>query len=247
MLDVAGEGADEDVLAKGSSVGRYTVLERLGAGGMGVVYAAYDPELDRKIALKFLRVQEGSEAEKAHRQERLVREAKAIAKLSHPNVVGIFEIGVHEGRVFLAMEFLGGGTLRDWMNAKKRPWREIVKMFIEVGQGLAAAHAEGLIHRDFKPDNVLIDKAGKPKVADFGLVRLRSTEDDASGPVEEEAPLEVSQAAPVPLTRTGAARPRTWRPSSSWAGRSTPAPISSRFASRCTRRCSASGRSTGRR
>jgi formylglycine-generating enzyme required for sulfatase activity len=205
MLEGEGEeGADEDVLAKGTSVGRYTVLERLGAGGMGVVYAAYDPELDRKIALKFLRAQEGSEADRAHRQERLVREAKAIAKLSHPNVVGIFDVGVHEGRVFLAMEYLGGGTLRDWMNAEKRPWREIVKMFIQVGQGLAAAHAEGLIHRDFKPDNVLIDKAGKPKVADFGLVRLGSTAGDASAPVGEEAPPEISQAAPVPLTRTGA-------------------------------------------
>jgi serine/threonine protein kinase len=204
MLDVVGdESEDEDVLAKGTSVGRYTVLERLGAGGMGVVYAAYDPELDRKIALKFLLGQQETEADNAHRRERLVREAKAIAKLSHPNVVGIFDVGVHEGRVFLAMEYLGGGTLRDWMNARKRPWREIVKMFIEVGQGLAAAHAEGLIHRDFKPDNVLIDKAGKPKVADFGLVRLRSTGLEASGPIEQAA-LEISETAHAPLTRTGA-------------------------------------------
>ena len=204
---------DEDVLHKGTSVGRYLVLERLGAGAMGVVYAAYDPELDRKIALKLLRAQEGRASDKARRQERLVREAKAIAKLSHPNVVGIFDVGVHEGQVFLAMEYLGGGTLRDWMNAKKRPWREIVKMFIEVGQGLAAAHAEGLIHRDFKPDNVLLDKAGKPKVADFGLVRLRAAgqvgesaaPDDPDVITQEDvvASLSVDETALAALTRTG--------------------------------------------
>ena len=161
-------------------VGRYLVVERLGAGAMGVVYAAYDPELDRKIALKLLRPQQG-EGDQARRQARLVREAKAIAKLSHPNVVGIFDVGVHDGQVFMAMEYLAGGTLRDWMAAKKRPWREIVKMFIEVGHGLAGAHAEGLIHRDFKPDNVLLDKNGVPKVVDFGLVRLSADGGGADG------------------------------------------------------------------
>jgi formylglycine-generating enzyme required for sulfatase activity len=206
--------ADDDVLQKGTSVGRYLVLERLGAGAMGVVYAAYDPELDRKIALKLLRTQE-RRGDKARRQERLVREAKAIAKLSHSNVVGIFDVGVHEGQVFLAMEYLGGGRLREWCDAKKRPWREVVKMFMDVGQGLAAAHAEGLIHRDFKPDNVLLDKQGKPKVADFGLVRLRSTALDAqaAGPADDAAPpppdeelvlLPIAQTALAPLTRTGA-------------------------------------------
>src|SRR5499427_8593647 len=160
-----------DVLKKGDTLGRYLVLEQLGAGAMGVVYAAYDPELDRKIAIKILRPHEGK-GDKTRRQERLVREAKAMAKLSHPNVGAIYDVGVHGDQVFLAMEFLSGGTLRDWVEAKKRPWREIVKMFIEVGKGLAGAHAEGLIHRDFKPDNVLIDKNGVPKVVDFGLVRL---------------------------------------------------------------------------
>jgi serine/threonine protein kinase/formylglycine-generating enzyme required for sulfatase activity len=199
------------VLVKGTSVGRYLVLERLGAGAMGVVYAAYDPELDRKIALKLLRAQEGRGGDRTRGQERLVREAKAIAKLSHPNVVGIFDVGVHEGHVFMAMEYLGGGTLREWMSAKKRSWREIVKMFIEVGRGLAAAHAEGLIHRDFKPDNVLVDKAGKPKVADFGLVRLRSGSDEAMSDTDdrpvtaEETPaLPIAETALAQLTRTGA-------------------------------------------
>jgi formylglycine-generating enzyme required for sulfatase activity len=201
------DGDDEDVLERGTSIGRYLVLERLGAGAMGVVYAAYDQELDRKIAIKLLRPADG-QGDEAKRRERLIREAKAIAKLSHPNVVGIFDVGVHDGQVFLAMEHLGGGTLRAWLAAERRSWREIVKMFIEVGQGLAAAHAEGLIHRDFKPDNVLLDKQGKPKVADFGLVRLHVG--DADAPTQAIAAVETTDvdgidSAPLgSLTRTGA-------------------------------------------
>src|SRR5262245_59928075 len=202
----------DEALATGTSIGRYRVLERLGAGAMGVVYAAYDPELDRKIAIKLLRP-EDAKGDQARRQERLIREAKAIARLSHPSVVGVFDVGVHDGQVFLAMEYLGGGTLRDWISAQKRSWREIVKMFIDVGHGLAAAHAEVLIPRDFKPDNALLDKQGKPKVVDFGLVRLTGTALDApaagsgddAAAVHEALPL-ISGAAtsPMALTRTGA-------------------------------------------
>ena len=105
---------DLDLLARGTTVGRYLVLERLGAGAMGVVYAAYDPELDRKVAIKLLRPHEGR-GDPSRRQARLVREAKAMAKLSHANVGGIFDVGVHEGQVFLAMEYLRGGTLREWL------------------------------------------------------------------------------------------------------------------------------------
>jgi eukaryotic-like serine/threonine-protein kinase len=208
--------ATNDVLNKGDALGRYLVLEQLGAGAMGVVYAAYDPELDRKIAIKILRPHEGK-GDRARRQERLVREAKAMAKLSHPNVGAIFDVGVHGDQVFLAMEFLSGGTLRDWVTSQKRPWREIVKVFIEVGKGLAGAHAEGLIHRDFKPDNVLLDKNGVPKVVDFGLVRLNSSALDRSttGSIdvvadtqdlarEEAAALSVAKTALADLTRTGA-------------------------------------------
>jgi formylglycine-generating enzyme required for sulfatase activity len=207
---------DVDVLKKGDTLGRYLVIERLGAGAMGVVYAAYDPELDRKIAIKILRPHEGK-GDPARRRERLVREAKAMAKLSHPNVGAIYDVGVHGDQVFLAMEFLSGGTLRDWVTAKKRPWREVVKMFIEVGKGLAGAHAEGLIHRDFKPDNVLIDKNGVPKVVDFGLVRLtsaaleRSTTGsmdavalDETAEEDDTASLPIAQTALAALTRTGA-------------------------------------------
>jgi len=204
----AGEtSVDLELLARGTTIGRYTVLERLGAGAMGVVYAAYDPELDRKIALKVLRSQR-SEGDRARRQARMVREAKAIARISHPNVVGIFDVGVHQGHVFMAMEHLAGGTLREWLAAKKRPWREVVSLFVEIGRGLAGAHAEGLVHRDFKPDNVLIDKNAVPKVVDFGLVRLSQTSAELTasdgGDPAEEAPAPRPAADVAALTLTGA-------------------------------------------
>jgi serine/threonine protein kinase/tetratricopeptide (TPR) repeat protein len=209
----AGPRDDDELLKRGATVGRYLVLERLGAGAMGVVYAAYDPELDRKVAIKLLRPYEGK-GDPKKRQARLVREAKAMAKLSHANVGAIHDVGVHDGQVFMAMEHLPGGTLRDWLAAAKRPWREIVRMFIEVGNGLAAAHAEGLIHRDFKPDNVLLDKTGKPKVVDFGLVRLSATMEMSTTGSDEEIDMEMAIAetqipASTPigeaaLTKTGA-------------------------------------------
>jgi serine/threonine protein kinase/tetratricopeptide (TPR) repeat protein len=209
------QGGEDDVLARGATVGRYLVLERLGAGAMGVVYAAYDPKLERKIAVKLLRPVE-RRGDQARRTARLEREAQAMAKLSHPNVGSIFDVGVHEGQVFLAMEYLAGGTLHQWIDGGKRPWRETVRMFIAVGHGLAAAHAEGLIHRDFKPDNVLLDKAGTPKVVDFGLVRLTDAlegsgddpvvvpADDPDLPIADTAIPESSRSGAGPLTRTGA-------------------------------------------
>ena len=210
-------GKTDGALKKGAALGRYLVLEQLGAGAMGVVYAAYDPELDRKIAIKVLRPHEGK-GNRERRQERLVREAKAMAKLSHPNVGAIYDVGVHGDQVFLAMEFLSGGTLTDWVRAKKRPSPEVVALFIEVGKGLGGAHAEGLIHRDFKPDNVLLDKNGVPKVVDFGLVRLTSAALDQSttGSVDPDAEdgdgadhdqlstLPIAKTALAALTRTGA-------------------------------------------
>jgi serine/threonine protein kinase/formylglycine-generating enzyme required for sulfatase activity len=209
--DVDDNQRDDEVLARGATVGRYLVLERLGAGAMGVVYAAYDPKLDRKIALKLLRPVEGR-GDQARRTARLEREAQAMAKLSHPNVGAIFDVGVYQDQVFLAMEYLSGGTLRQWIDAEKRPWRGIVKMFIGVGHGLAAAHTEGLIHRDFKPDNVLLDKAGTPKVVDFGLVRLTSSievtssgsYDDPDLPIAETAIATSGSHGSAALTRTGA-------------------------------------------
>ncbi len=155
----------------GTVVGRYLVLQRIGAGGMGVVYAAFDPELDRKVALKLLQPDalDGERASRGH--ARLVREAQAMAKLSHPNVVAVHDVGAFGSRVFVAMEFVAGTTLTQWAEAQPRPWRAMVDMYMAAGEGLAAAHARGLVHRDFKPDNVLVGEDGRPRVLDFGLAR----------------------------------------------------------------------------
>ena len=196
--------AGDDLLARRSTLGRYVVIQRIGTGGMGVVYAAYDPELDRKVAIKLLRAR-AEDGHQDRRERRLAREAKAVARLSHPNVVGIFDVGGHDGRVFLAMEHLGGGTLRDWLAAEKRPWRAVLKMFAAAGRGLAAAHGEGLVHRDFKLDNVLLDKSGVPKVVDFGVVRFASAPDPAERTADD--PPAVAAAAAAAAVAAAAAAP----------------------------------------
>ena len=136
-------------LARGASIGRYVVLGLVGRGGMGEVYAAYDPELDRKVAIKLLRVR-GSQAEADEGRSRLLREAQAIAKLSHPNVVVVYDVGAFEDQVFMAMEFVDGHTLSYWMHAAARRWTEVLKVFAEAGRGLAAAHEKDMVHRDRK-------------------------------------------------------------------------------------------------
>jgi formylglycine-generating enzyme required for sulfatase activity len=199
-------GPPPDTLRVGAVIDRYIVVERLGAGAMGVVYAAYDPKLDRKVALKLLR-RRADGGDQLLGQERLVREAKAIARLSHANIVSVFDVGVHQREVFLAMEYLSGGTLRRWVAAERRHWREVTKTFIAVGRGLEAAHAAGLIHRDFKADNVLLDRSGVPKIVDFGLVRLAEageSELTIDGGDAEPPPSSSSEVGFEPLTRTGA-------------------------------------------
>jgi len=188
---------EEEAPPPRTRLGRYTLLEVIGRGGMGEVWAAFDPDLDRKIAIKVLH---GDVAATEVARTRIVREARAMARLSHPNVVAIHDVGLAGGEVFIAMEFVGGGTLRTWL--KTEPSLEaIVAMFTEAGRGLAAAHAEGLVHRDFKPGNVLVGKDGRPRVADFGLVR--STEESEEPPPDED-PSQLDERGLETLTRTGA-------------------------------------------
>jgi tetratricopeptide (TPR) repeat protein/predicted Ser/Thr protein kinase len=145
-------------------VGRFAILELLGEGGMGTVYAVYDEQLDRRVALKLVK---GVQSTTAH--QRMLREARAMAKLSHPNVVPVFEVGEHEGQMYLAMEFVKGQTLAQWLEEEKPTWTEVVTTYLQAGRGLCAAHAEGLVHRDFKPQNAVMGADGRVRVLDFGL------------------------------------------------------------------------------
>jgi serine/threonine protein kinase len=155
-----------------ATYGRFVSLGVIGRGGMGVVLRAKDPELDRNVAIKVLGPSWSADSTSA---QRLQREAQAMAKLSHPNVVTVYEMGQVGTERFIAMELVEGTTLRRWLVEQTRPAREIVAAFVECGRGLAAAHAAGLVHRDFKPENVLIGADGRPRVTDFGLVAGGST------------------------------------------------------------------------
>src|SRR6187401_230617 len=154
-------------LVRGASIGRYVVLGLVGRGGMGGVYEAYDPELDRKVAVKLLRVKPGNGVSLAEGRHRTLREAQAIARLSHSNVVVVYDVGTFEDKVFIAMEYVEGNTVTYWLQARQRSWQEILKVFMAAGSGLAAAHDKGLVHRDFKTDNVMIDRVGQVRVMDF--------------------------------------------------------------------------------
>ena len=176
-----------DVLPRGAAIGRYVVLGLVGRGGMGDVYAAYDPELDRKVAVKLLRARPSTGQSTSEGRTRLLREAQAIAKLSHPNVVVVYDVGTFNEVVFIAMEFIDGDTVRYWLNAATRGWREILRVFVAAGRGLAAAHDAGLVHRDFKPDNVMVSRDGKVRVMDFGLARQTTAADLAQESPEAAA------------------------------------------------------------
>ena len=178
---------------------RYTVLRQLGAGGMGKVYLAYDERLDRRVAIKLLLHEHASDRSK----QRLLREAQAMARLAHPNVVTVFEVGEVEDEIFIAMEYIQGSNLRHWLRREPRTRAQILAVFQAAGEGLAAAHEAGIIHRDFKPDNVLVGDDGRVLVADFGLAHGGG---DASMTTEEElesGPSIGSQPRPR-LTQTGA-------------------------------------------
>ncbi|WP_342377718.1 serine/threonine protein kinase [Myxococcus stipitatus] len=165
---------------KGTRLGPYVLGEMLGLGGMGVVYVAEDTRLGRKVALKLLRPARQGVAEE--RRGRLLREAQAMARVSHPNVLPVFELGSAEGRDYLAMEWVEGTTLAGWLREQTHSWEEVLEKFLAAGAGLAAAHREGLVHRDFKPANVLVGKDGRVRVTDFGLVRRWQAE---ASPLDE--------------------------------------------------------------
>ncbi len=158
----------------GTRIDRYVMISELGAGGMGRVYLASDPELDRKVAIKVLRHVDA----KGDYDARLRREAQALARVTHPNVAAIYDVGELDDHLFLAMEYVGGGTLSAWLAAEPRTWREVVRVFAGAARGLAAVHATGFVHRDFKPDNVLLDDGGQAKVTDFGLVATLAERSD---------------------------------------------------------------------
>lgn len=189
-----------------STIGRYVVLHRLGSGGMGMVYAAYDPELDRQVAVKLLRPGRNSRS-KDRAKQRIRREAHLLAKLSHPHVVTIYDTGVHGDDIFIAMELVAGQSFKEWCQRSPRPaWRQILSRYIDAARGLAAAHAAGIIHRDFKPSNVLLGDDGRVRVADFGLAAAssRNSEDPALDGIEIAPPVPVPMHDETDLTRSGA-------------------------------------------
>ncbi|MFV8754190.1 protein kinase domain-containing protein [Nannocystaceae bacterium ST9] len=172
------DAAERDRLAIGTQLGRYRITGALGRGGMGSVYAAWDPELDRNVAIKVVR---GPNHAAPERVASLRREAQALARLAHPHVVAIHDIGEAEGRVFMAMEQVEGLTLGEWLHVAPRTWRVIVELFVAIGEGLAAAHAVGIVHRDVKPSNILIAADGRARIGDFGLAAELGPEAAAIG------------------------------------------------------------------
>jgi serine/threonine protein kinase/WD40 repeat protein len=177
-------------------VGRYLLLRELGRGAMGVVYLGWDEALDRPAAIKLLHPTPAQSRANA----RMFREARGLARVTHPNVVSVYELGSHDGQLFVAMQYVRGRTLRDWQSERPRAWTETLARLIDAGRGLAAVHAAGLVHRDFKPDNVLVGVDERARVADFGLVRAVSP---AFEMVDQLAPRQAIDPLEAKLTRTG--------------------------------------------
>ncbi|MCR9159862.1 MAG: protein kinase domain-containing protein [Nannocystaceae bacterium] len=164
-------GADSLVLRRGETIGRFVIIDELGRGAMGTVYAVFDVKLERQVALKLL-----------HRSDRgmgsLLAEAQALARVNHPNVVTVFDVGDHQGRLYLAMELVQGRTLREWQADTSPDWRELLAVYRGAARGLQAVHEADLVHGDFKPDNVMVADDGRVLVMDFGIAR--SLEDTSS-------------------------------------------------------------------
>jgi serine/threonine protein kinase len=182
-VGIAPPASDSGVLPPGHTFGRYVIQKVLGEGGMGIVYEAFDPSLNRKLAVKVLRVDKSgtqNEMDTQSSKERLLREAQAMAQIGHPNLVAVYDVGTYGDKVFIAMEFVNGETLRDWGKRKfSKDWREILDAYMQGAAGLSAAHQMKLVHRDFKPENVMIGvEDSRVRVMDFGLVRHVGNADD---------------------------------------------------------------------
>ena len=186
-------------LVTGARIGRFVVLTMVGKGGMGEVYAAFDPDLDRKVAVKLLRSEMASGVDPSEGRARMLREAQTIARLSDPNVVTVYDVGTFEGRVFLAMEFVDGHNLSYWLHAEPRDWHQILACYRSAGLGLSAAHRAGIVHRDFKPDNVMVGHDGGVRVMDFGLARtvVVAASPSTPGRPTGTGPLSVSRPSPT--------------------------------------------------
>jgi hypothetical protein len=197
---VAGDAAPRAL--ERTRLGRYAIEELLGEGGMGRVYRARDTQLGRPVALKLVRG--GDPEHSGQLATRLMREAQAMARLSHPNVVNVYDAGTLEGQLFVAMELVPGATLAVWVR-EPRPWREILARFIEAGRGLAAAHEAGIVHRDFKPANVFLGSDGRVRVGDFGLARLHEELESTSRPAPAARDIAATSQAETNLTQTGVA------------------------------------------
>lgn len=180
--------------ARGDQIDHFRVISKVGEGGMGEVLKAYNPDLDRHVAIKVLK----AETPDAH--DRLLREAQAMAKIRHANVVTVYSVGTIQEQVYIAMEFMDRGSVRDWAARRQRDWREVLALYLKAGAGLAAVHEVGLVHRDFKPSNVLIDTRGRVLVTDFGLVSSDELEGDTRNTLERPA----SQPLLLTLTQSGA-------------------------------------------
>ena len=194
-------GSEPAATAIPAALGRFEVRGKLGEGGMGVVYRAYDRTLEREVALKLVNARGGADA-----RARLVREAQAMARVAHPHVVPIYDVGTDDEHVFIAMELVRGTTLTAWLRAAPRPWRDTLRLLVEAGRGLAAAHRAGLLHRDVKPDNILVGEDGRARIVDFGLARAARADEVAlaelaaapdDGPAAGGVALELTRAGAV--------------------------------------------------
>lgn len=198
-------------LGRGDLLGRYVILGRLGEGGMGVVYSAYDPELDRQVAIKLVKLRANKGGLDSAGRSRLLREAQAMARLNHLNVVTVYDVGTFEESMFVAMELVEGQTVAAWMDQRRvtarGSWREVLPIFMAAGRGLQAAHAEGIVHRDFKPENVMIAEDGRVLVLDFGLARSGEGHAEIGRSGQHRIPSDAlavsARSVDIPLTVTG--------------------------------------------